>query len=96
MGALRALVNSTGVGRAAGTLDRNNDPMPQATFDLVSRVNLLGTFTMLPLGAVAMGKTEPIDADGSRGAIVNIASVAVFDGQIGQAPYEASRAGLSV
>jgi NAD(P)-dependent dehydrogenase (short-subunit alcohol dehydrogenase family) len=58
------------------------------------RVNLLGTFTMLRLGAAAMGKTELLDADGSRGAIVNIASVAVFDGQIGQAPYLASKGGI--
>jgi NAD(P)-dependent dehydrogenase (short-subunit alcohol dehydrogenase family) len=58
------------------------------------RVNLLGTFTMLRLGAAAMGKTELLDADGSRGAIVNIASVAVFDGQMGQAPYLASKGGI--
>ncbi|MBO0729084.1 MAG: SDR family NAD(P)-dependent oxidoreductase [Acidimicrobiaceae bacterium] len=94
MGPLRALVNSAGMGRAARTVDRNNDPMPQETFEVVIRVNLLGTFNMLRQAAAAMAKTEPLDADGARGAIVNIASVAAFDGQIGQAPYSASKGGI--
>jgi NAD(P)-dependent dehydrogenase (short-subunit alcohol dehydrogenase family) len=94
MGPLRALVNSAGMGRAARTVDRNNEPMPQETFDVVIRVNLLGTFNMLRQAAAAMAKTEPLDADGARGAIVNIASVAAFDGQIGQAPYSASKGGI--
>ena len=94
MGPLRALVNSAGLGRAARTIDRNNDPMPQSTFDFVIRINLLGSFNMLRLSAAAMAKTEPVDADGSRGAIVNMASVAAFDGQIGQAAYSASKGGV--
>ncbi len=94
MGPLRALVNSAGLGRAARTIDRNNEPMPQASFDFVIRINLLGSFNMLRLSAAAMGKTEPLDADGARGAIVNMASAAAFDGQIGQAAYSASKGGI--
>ncbi len=94
MGPLRALVNSAGIGMAARTVDRNNDPMPQKTFDFVIKVNLLGSFNMLRLSAAAMAKTEALDEDGARGAIVNMASVAAFDGQIGQASYSASKGGV--
>lgn len=94
MGPLRALVNSAGIGMAARTVDRNNDPMEQSTFDLVIRINLLGSFNMLRLSAAAMAKTEALDEDGARGAIVNMASVAAFDGQIGQASYSASKGGI--
>jgi NAD(P)-dependent dehydrogenase (short-subunit alcohol dehydrogenase family) len=94
LGPLRALVNSAGVGRAGRTVDRGNDPLPQSAFDFVIRVNLLGTFNMLRLAAAAMARTEPLDADGARGAIVNLASVAAFDGQIGQAAYSASKGGI--
>jgi NAD(P)-dependent dehydrogenase (short-subunit alcohol dehydrogenase family) len=94
MGPLRALVNSAGLGRAGRTVDRNNDPMPQKDFEFVIRVNLLGTFNMLRLSAAAMATTEPLDEDGQRGAIVNMASVAAFDGQVGQAAYSASKGGV--
>ena len=94
MGPLRSLVNSAGLGRAGRTVDRNNDPMPQSDFDFVIKVNLLGTFNMLRLSAAAMAKTDPVDDDGNRGAIVNMASVAAFDGQIGQAAYSASKGGV--
>ena len=94
MGPLRVLVNSAGLGRAGRTVDRNNDPMPQAHFDFVIKINLLGTFNMLRQAAAAMAKTEPLDADGQRGVIVNMASAAAFDGQIGQASYSASKGGV--
>ncbi|MFN6122769.1 MAG: SDR family NAD(P)-dependent oxidoreductase [Actinomycetes bacterium] len=94
MGPLRALVNSAGRGRPGRTIDRNNEPLAQAIFDFVIKVNLLGSFNMLRLSAAAMAKTEPLDADGQRGAIVNMASVAAFDGQIGQAAYSASKGGI--
>ncbi|MTA13074.1 MAG: SDR family oxidoreductase, partial [Actinobacteria bacterium] len=94
MGPLRALVNSAGLGRPGRTIDRNNEPLAQAIFDFVIKVNLLGSFNMLRLSAAAMAKTEPLDADGQRGAIVNMASVAAFDGQIGQAAYSASKGGI--
>ncbi|MCU1358875.1 MAG: dehydrogenase, short-chain alcohol dehydrogenase like [Ilumatobacteraceae bacterium] len=94
MGPLRALVNSAGLGRPGRTIDRTNEPMAQSAFEFVIRINLLGSFNMLRLSASAMAKTEPVDADGARGAIVNMASVAAFDGQIGQAAYSASKGGI--
>ena len=94
LGPLRVLVNSAGLGRAGRTVDRNNDPMPQATFDFVIKVNLLGSFNMLRQSAAAMAKTEPMDADGQRGVIINMASVAAFDGQTGQAAYSAAKGGI--
>ncbi|MDH3754894.1 MAG: SDR family NAD(P)-dependent oxidoreductase [Acidimicrobiia bacterium] len=94
MGPLRALVNSAGLGDAARTIDRNNEPAPLDRFEFVIRVNLIGSFNMLRLSAAAMARTDPVDDDGSRGAIVNMASVAAFDGQIGQASYSASKGGI--
>ncbi len=94
MGPLRVLVNSAGLGSAGRTVDRNNDPMPQSQFEFVIKVNLLGSFNMLRLCAAAMAKTDPITDDGQRGAIVNMASAAAFDGQIGQAAYSASKGGI--
>ena len=94
MGPLRALVNSAGLGRAARTIDRNNEPMDLGMFEFVLKVNLIGSFNMLRLSAAAMAKTDPVDDDGSRGAIVNMASAAAFDGQIGQAAYSASKGGV--
>lgn len=94
MGPLRALVNSAGLGRAGRTVDRNNDPMPQDDFDFVIKINLIGSFNMLRQSAAAMAKTDAVDSDGSRGAVVNMASVAAFDGQIGQAAYSASKGGI--
>ncbi len=94
MGPLRVLVNSAGIGWANRTIDRNNSPMPQEQFDFVIKVNLLGSFNMLRLAAAAMAQTDAADDDGQRGAIVNMASVAAFDGQIGQAAYSASKGGV--
>jgi NAD(P)-dependent dehydrogenase (short-subunit alcohol dehydrogenase family) len=94
IGPLRALVNCAGVSTAARTVDRNNEPMPQAAFDSVVRVNLLGSFNMLRQAAAEMARTTPLDADGARGSIVNVASVAAFDGQTGQAAYAASKGGI--
>ena len=94
MGPLRALVNSAGLGRAARTIDRNNVPMDLKTFEFVIKINLLGSFNMLSNAAGAMAATEPLDEDGARGAIVNMASAAAFDGQIGQAAYSASKGAI--
>ena len=94
LGPLRALVNSAGVGHPGRTVDREGKPLPLEHFEKVIRVNLIGTFNCLRLAAAAMAKTEPVDADGARGAVVNIASVAAFDGQIGQAAYSASKGGI--
>ncbi len=94
MGPLRALVNSAGIGYAGRTIDRNNVPLDLDKFGFVLKVNLIGTFNMLSRSAAAMAQTEPVDADGSRGAIVNMASAAAFDGQIGQCAYSASKGGV--
>ena len=93
-GPLRVLVNCAGVGRAARTLDRSGAPADQATFDRVLRINLSGTFNCIRLAASAMSKSPELE-NGERGAIVNTASVAAFDGQIGQAAYAASKAGIT-
>ena len=87
-------MNSAGLGNANRTVDRNNNPFPLDQFEFVIKVNLIGTFNMLRLCAAAMAKTDPITDDGQRGAIVNMASVAAFDGQIGQAAYSASKGGV--
>jgi NAD(P)-dependent dehydrogenase (short-subunit alcohol dehydrogenase family) len=94
LGPLRALVNSAGLGWAGRTVDRGGMPFDLERFEFVIRVNLIGSFNMLSRSAAAMARTEPIDADGSRGAIVNMASVAAFDGQIGQCAYSASKGGV--
>jgi NAD(P)-dependent dehydrogenase (short-subunit alcohol dehydrogenase family) len=94
MGPLRALVNAAGIGNANRTVNREGQPFPLDQFEFVIRVNLIGTFNCLRLAAAAMAKQDPVDDDGQRGAIVNIASVAAFDGQIGQAAYSASKGGV--
>ena len=94
MGPLRVLVNGAGIGSAGRTVDRNGNPMDLKAFEFVVRVNLIGTFNCIRLAAAAMGKTDPVDADGQRGAIVNMASVAAFDGQTGQNAYSASKGGV--
>ena len=94
LGPLRAAVNAAGIGNAIRTVDRDGAPFPLEKFEKVLRVNLVGTFNCLRLEAAAMARTEPVGPDGARGAIVNLASVAAFDGQIGQASYAASKGGI--
>jgi NAD(P)-dependent dehydrogenase (short-subunit alcohol dehydrogenase family) len=69
-------------------------PMPLAAFERAIRVNLIGTFNLMRLAAAAMLRLEP-DAEGERGVIVNTASIAAFEGQIGQAAYAASKGGVA-
>ena len=69
-------------------------PMPLAAFERVIRINLIGTFNLLRVAAAAMGKLDPMEG-GERGLIVNTASVAAFEGQIGQAAYAASKGGVA-
>ena len=95
LGPLRALVNAAGIGTPGRTVDREGNPLPLQFFEKVLRVNLIGTFNCLRLAAAAMARTEPVDADGTRGAIVNISSVAAIDGQIGQIAYSASKGGIN-
>ncbi len=94
LGPLRALVNAAGIGNANRTVNREGEPFPLDQFEFVIRVNLIGSFNCLRLAAAAMSKQDPVDDEGQRGAIVNMASVAAFDGQIGQAAYSASKGGV--
>ncbi|MBJ20479.1 MAG: SDR family NAD(P)-dependent oxidoreductase [bacterium] len=94
LGPLRSVLNAAGIGNAARTVDREGKPFDLKAFEFVIRVNLIGTFNVLRLAAAAMSASEPVDEDGQRGAIVNLASVAAFDGQIGQAAYSASKGGV--
>jgi len=93
---LRAVVNSAGVGFAQRTIGRDGQlesAHSLEAFTKVIAINLIGTFDMVRQAATAMSGNEA-DADGCRGAIVNLASVAAFDGQIGQASYSASKGGV--
>ncbi|HEX5079156.1 MAG TPA: SDR family NAD(P)-dependent oxidoreductase [Geminicoccaceae bacterium] len=92
-GAPRILVNCAGIAAGKRIVGRDG-PMPLDEFERVIRVNLVGSFNLLRLAAAAMTRLEP-DAEGERGAIVNTASVAAFDGQIGQAAYAASKGGIA-
>lgn len=90
---LRIVVNCAGVATPAKVLDREGNPAVLADFERVIRINLVGTFTVVSRASAAMAGNEP-DASGDRGVIVNTASVAAFDGQIGQAAYSASKGGV--
>jgi NAD(P)-dependent dehydrogenase (short-subunit alcohol dehydrogenase family) len=90
---LRAVVNCAGIGPPARTLNRDGSPHAIDHFRTVIEINLIGTFNTIRLAAAAMATTQPLD-DGLRGAIVNTASVAAYDGQIGQAAYSASKGGI--
>ena len=93
MGTLRGLVNCAGVAPAIKTVGKDG-PHPLDAFARTININLVGTFNMCRLAADAMGKTEAAEW-GERGVIINTASVAAFDGQIGQAAYGASKAGVA-
>ena len=92
LGPLRVAVNCAGVGWAARTLKKDGAPHDFDLFKKVIEVNLVGTFNVIRLAASAMSANEPIG--GERGVIVNTASIAAFDGQIGQAAYSASKGGV--
>ncbi len=96
MGPIRALVNSAGIGWAQRTVGKDGTLESAANLDAFKKViaiNLIGTFDCIRVVGTAMSRNEPL-AHGERGAIVNIASVAAFDGQIGQASYSASKGGV--
>ncbi|HEY3603404.1 MAG TPA: SDR family NAD(P)-dependent oxidoreductase [Sporichthyaceae bacterium] len=95
LGELRVVVNSHG-GPVAGmrVLGRDGSPMPQALFDRTVALYLSGTFQVLRLAAARMAALEPMDS-GVRGLIVNTASIAAFEGQVGQSDYSAAKAGVA-
>jgi NAD(P)-dependent dehydrogenase (short-subunit alcohol dehydrogenase family) len=91
-GKLMGLINCAGIAPAAKTVGKDG-PHPLALFQKVIAVNLVGSFNMIRLAATAMARNEP-EATGERGVLINTASVAAFDGQIGQAAYAASKGGV--
>jgi NAD(P)-dependent dehydrogenase (short-subunit alcohol dehydrogenase family) len=96
MGPLRCLVNCAGIGWAQRTVGRDGSyesAADLAAFTRVISINLVGTFNCTRLAGTAMSQTEPLD-DGERGAVLNTASIAAWDGQIGQAAYSASKGGV--
>lgn len=92
-GGLHVLVNCAGIGMALRSFHPKGGPHPLDVFETVIRVNLIGTFNTIRLAAAAMNDNEP-NRHGERGVIINTASVAAFDGQIGQAAYSASKGGI--
>ena len=92
LGSLRAAINCAGIGIGLRTVGKDGTPHDLGAFQKVISVNLIGTFNVLRLAASAMYKNEPEDRE--RGAIINTASVAAFDGQIGQIAYSASKGGI--
>lgn len=90
---LRVLVNCAGLGPATRIVDREGTPIPLKKFEFIIRVNLIGSYNCARLAAAAMTRSEPTE-DGARGVILNTASVAAFDGQIGQTPYSAAKGGV--
>lgn len=93
LGGIRVCVNCAGVGPAERIVSRDG-PMRLENFARVVEINLVGTFNVLRLVGAAMGLLEP-ETDGERGVIVNVASIAAYDGQIGQAAYAASKGGVA-
>ena len=95
LGPVRIVVNCAGTGNAIKTLGKDG-PFPLDLFKKVVEINLIGTFNVIRLGAERIARTEPVGPETSqeRGVIVNTASVAAFDGQIGQAAYSASKGGV--
>ena len=97
LGPLRVLVNSAGIAWAQRTVGKDGTYESAADLDAYKKiiaVNLVGTFDAIRIAATAMSRTEPLDASGERGAVVNLASVAAFDGQTGQAAYSSSKGGV--
>src|SRR2546421_607941 len=90
---LRICVNCAGLGIAQRTVDKSGKPHDLDAFKFVININLIGTFNTMRLAAAAMAKTDPLEHN-ERGVIVNTASIAAFDGQIGQLAYSASKGAI--
>ncbi len=93
-GPLRVVVNCAGIAPPAKVLDRDGNPSSLEAFERIVRVNLIGTYNVIGQASAVMARTEPDPDGGDRGVIVNTASVAAFDGQIGQPAYSASKGGV--
>lgn len=90
----RILVNCAGIAPASKTVTRDGDPHDAAMFAAVIGVNLIGTFNCCSVAAAGMSAADPVNSDGERGVMINTASVAAFEGQIGQIAYASSKAGV--
>jgi NAD(P)-dependent dehydrogenase (short-subunit alcohol dehydrogenase family) len=93
-GPLRVVVNCAGIAPPAKVLDRDGNPSPLDAFERIIRVNLIGTYNVIAQASAVMSRTDPDPDSGDRGVIVSTASVAAFDGQIGQPAYSASKGGV--
>ena len=93
-GAIHVCVNCAGIGSAHKTYSPKQGAFPLADWNKTIAVNLTGTFNVLRLCAEQMAKNDPVNDDGGRGVIINTASVAAYEGQIGQAAYSASKGGI--
>jgi NAD(P)-dependent dehydrogenase (short-subunit alcohol dehydrogenase family) len=91
---LRFIVSCAGIGWAQRTVGRDGTPHDPSAFRKVIDVNLIGTFNLMSVGAAAVARTEPANADGARGVVVNTASIAGIEGQTGQLAYSASKGGI--
>lgn len=94
VGTPRCVVNCAGLGPARAIVSREGDPMPLDAYAHIINVNLIGTFNILRLTAAEMSKSEAINEDEERGVIINTASVAAYEGQIGQVAYASSKSGV--
>ncbi|WP_068088921.1 SDR family NAD(P)-dependent oxidoreductase [Novosphingobium rosa] len=92
LGTLRAVVHCAGRGGPIRVVDREGNPGSLEVYETVVRINLIGSFNVLRLGAARMAKNEPVE--GERGVVIMTASVAAFEGQIGQIPYASAKAGI--
>ncbi len=93
-GTARVLINCAGIAPAKRIIDKEGNPMPLSDFSKAIEINLIGSFNLLRLAAAEMAKTDPLTVSGERGVIINTASVAAYEGQIGQASYSASKGGI--
>jgi NAD(P)-dependent dehydrogenase (short-subunit alcohol dehydrogenase family) len=91
---LRVAVSCAGIGWASRTVGRDGTPHDLGAYRKVIDVNLIGTFNVMRIAAAAIAKTEPADADGQRGVVINTASIAGLEGQTGQIAYSASKGGI--
>jgi len=93
LGAIHVGINCAGIAPAKRIVGRQG-PMPLADFEAVIRINLIGTFNVMRYAAAQMIQQDPVNTDGERGIIINTASIAAYEGQIGQAAYSASKGGI--
>jgi len=91
---LRVAVSCAGIGWAARTVGRDGSPHDLASYQRIINVNLIGTFNLMRIAVAAIARTEPVDADGQRGVVINTSSIAGIEGQTGQIAYSASKGGI--